>query len=60
MPLSPTLTLPGGHKVSGKQNLLASFSQKLLLIRMKFITVFDQFKLNVPILFLSEIKKKKK
>ena len=31
IPLSLTLTLPGGHKVSAKQNLLASFSCLLFI-----------------------------
>ena len=31
IPLSLTLTLPGGHKVSTKQNLLASFSRTLFV-----------------------------
>ena len=34
IPLSLTLTLPGGHKVSAKQNLLASFSQNIFLLTM--------------------------
>ena len=32
IPLLLTLTLPGGHKVSSKQNLLASFSPTLIVI----------------------------
>ena len=31
IPLSLTLTLPGGHKVSAKQNLLASYSRTVLI-----------------------------
>ena len=31
VPLSLTLTLLGGHKVSAKQNLLALFSHKLFI-----------------------------
>ena len=31
IPLSLTLTLPGGHKVSTKQNLLASFSHTFFI-----------------------------
>ena len=53
MPLSVTLT--GGHKVSAKQNILASFSSTLQLIRVKFDIVLKQFKLNNLILLFSEI-----
>ena len=44
IPLSLTLTLPGGHKISAKQNLLASVSCTLFfyLIRMKFDMVMKQ------------------
>ena len=55
IPLLLTLTLPGGHKDSAKQDILASFSRTLLLIRMKFDVVMKQFKLNTLRLFLSDI-----
>ena len=59
LPLYTTFTdldLDRGHKVSTKQNLLASiFLHTLQLIRMKFKMVLKQFKLNILILFLSEI-----
>ena len=54
IPLSLTVTLAGRHKVSAKQNLLASFIHTLFkLIRMKFDMVLEQFKLNILILVLT-------
>ena len=58
--LSLTLILPGGHKVSAKQNMLASFSPTFFffffyLIRMKFDLVIKQFKLNTLRLLFSEL-----
>ena len=38
-----SLTLPGGNKVSAKQNVLASFSHSFHLIRIKFDVVMKQF-----------------
>ena len=55
IPLSVTLTLAGGHKVSTKQNLLASFSYTSQLNGIKFGVVMKQFKLNILRLLLSEI-----
>ena len=46
-PLLLTLTLPGGHKVNAKQNLLASFfSHAFNVIRAKLNVVMKQFKPN--------------
>ena len=42
IPLS--VTLAGGHQVSGKFSLLASFSCTFQLIRMQSLLVFKQFK----------------
>ena len=42
-----TVTSLGGHKVSVKQNLLASFPFSFHLIRIKFDVVTKQFKLNI-------------
>ena len=56
IPRSLTLTLPGGHKVSAKQNLLASFSlQAFRLIGMKCDEVMEQFSLNILRPLLSKI-----
>ena len=55
MPLSMTLTVPGSHKVSAEQNLLASFCHTFQLIRIEFDMVMKQFKLKIVILVLSEI-----
>ena len=61
IPLSLTSTLPWGHKVGAKQNLLASFSGTffffffLNLIRLKFGVVMKQFKLNILRLISSKI-----
>ena len=59
MPLSLTLTLPGGHKVSAKQNLLFLFSHTFFictfhLIRMKFDMLIEQLKLNILRLLLNK------
>ena len=54
IPLLLTLNLAGVHKISWKQNLLASFSRTLQLIRMKFDLVLKQFKLNILIPLLSD------
>ena len=52
-PISMTLTLPGGHKLSAKQNLSASSSPTLChLIKMIFDMVMKQFKLNTLRLLL--------
>ena len=46
-PLSLTLTLPGGHKVSAKQNILASFFSHIFqLIGTKFDMTLTQFKFS--------------
>ena len=45
--LSLTLTLPVGYMVSTKQNLLASLSHTFHLIRIEFVVVMKQFKLNM-------------
>ena len=56
IPLSLTLPFAGDHKVSTKQNLLASiFSHIFQLTKMKFDMVLKQFKLNILILSLNEI-----
>ena len=56
-PLSLTLTLAGGHKVSTKQNLLALFSHALFnWFGWNLIWCWSNFKLNTLILLLSEIK----
>ena len=56
IPLCMTLTMAGGHKVSAKQNLLASSSCTFFCwSEWKFDMVLKQFKLNVLILNLSEI-----
>ena len=55
IPLSLTLTMAGGHKVSTKQNLSARFSCTFQLTRMKFDMVLVWFMLNIPILLLSEM-----
>ena len=47
IPLSLTSNLPGGHKVSTKQNLGFIFSHTFHLIRMKFDAVEEQFQLNI-------------
>ena len=61
VPLSLTLTFPGGHKVSGKQkHLVFIFMQSFQLIRMKFDIALKQFKLNILMLLLSEIIKQGK
>ena len=46
LPFPQTLTLAGGHKLSGKQNLLASFSHTLFfqLIRINTDVMIKQFK----------------
>ena len=54
--LSLTLTMPGGHKVSASQNLLAFiFSHTFHLIRMEFDIVMKQFKCNILRPHLSKI-----
>ena len=57
IPLS--LTLPEDHKVRGSQGQCKSksliFSHMFPLIRIKFDLVLKQFKLNIVILFLSEM-----
>ena len=54
-----SLTLPGGHKVSPKQNLLASFFfHTFQLMRMNFDVVMEQFKLNILRLLLSKLYRK--
>ena len=59
VPLSMTLTKAGVNKINGKKDLFASFSctlsKKILLIRMKFDVVWNQFKLNISILLFNEI-----
>ena len=57
IPLLVTFTLTGGHKVSTKQNLLASFCCTLSnkLIRMKFDVVLKHCKLNNLKVLFSEI-----
>ena len=51
------LTLVRGHDVSVKQNILASFFlHASQLIKMKFDVVLQQFKWNILVLILSEIK----
>ena len=56
IPFRLSLTLPGGHKVSAKQNQLASFSSHTFhLIRLKFDAVMKQFNVNILRLLLSEI-----
>ena len=56
VPFSKSLTLPEGHKVSGKQILLVSFSHKLLqLPRMKSDVALKQLKFNILALLQSEI-----
>ena len=53
---SQTLTLAGGHKVSTKQNLLASFFwHTFRLIGMKIDVELKHFKLNILRLRLSQI-----
>ena len=55
IPLSVTLALAASHKVSAKQNLVASFSCiRFQLIRLKFGVVLKQFKLNILKLGLNE------
>ena len=51
--LSLTLTFLWGHRVSAKQNLLASFSWTFHLIWM-YVDVMKQFKLNILILLLND------
>ena len=48
-----TLALAGGHKVSGKQNLLASFSGTFEQNGMKFDEAMKRFKLKLLIKILS-------
>ena len=56
IPLSLALTLPGGHKVSAKQNVLASFFLHTFhLIRMEFDAVMKHFKMNILRLLLIRI-----
>ena len=53
IPLSQNLTLPGSHKVSAKQNLMASFlPHSFHLTRMKF-DVVKHFKFNIVRLLVS-------
>ena len=54
IPLSQTLTMPGGGKVSVKQNLLASFSCTLF-IWSQWNLLLKQFKLNFLRLLLRKI-----
>ena len=53
--LSLTLTLPGGYKVSTKQNHGASFSPYFSADQDEFWYSFETIMLNIVILFLSEI-----
>ena len=55
IPLSVILTLPGCHKVSAKQNLLASFSHTMQLNEIKSALMMKQFKLNILIPLLDEV-----
>ena len=56
IPLSLTLTLPGGHKVSSaKQNIGLIFSHTFHMVGMKSNVVRKQFKLNSQRLLLSKI-----
>ena len=49
VPLSMTLTLAEGHKLSAKQNVLVIFSDTFQLTRMKFDPVLKYVKLNILI-----------
>ena len=53
--LSLTSTLPGGHKVSTKQNLLVSFSHTLSSDEDEICCGDEEFNLNILRLLLSKI-----
>ena len=55
VPLSMTWVLPGGHMISAKETLLASFSRTFHLSRMKFDVVMKQLKLNIVRLLLRKV-----
>ena len=56
IPLSKTYTLAEGHKISTKTKLTDfTFSHTFRLVRMKFTMVQKQLKLNILVLFLSQI-----